>query len=132
MKATVLDGKQWILDILLNAGIDKQINGRIYKDQRPVNSTTEDVVINSLVMNNHFLQNGVFNVNCHIPKISVTQNGITQKRKNNRRLKEIADKLYNALDEFWCDDFYLRIINHQDLEEGEDNYLNFRVEINTH
>lgn len=132
MKKTTIESKQWILDILLNAEIDKIINGKIYKDIRPVGSTSEDIVINSLVMNNQFLQNGVFNVNCYIPLVAITHNGITQKRKNLKRLKEIVDKVYQALDEFWNDDFYLEIINHQELQEGEEHFYNFRIEINTH
>ena len=59
MKKTVLDGKQWILDLLLKAGINNVISGKIYKDKRPADSQKEDIVINSLTMTNHFLQNGV-------------------------------------------------------------------------
>jgi len=55
MKKTVLDGKQWILELLLKAGINNVISGKIYKDKRPADSQKEDIVINSLTMTNHFL-----------------------------------------------------------------------------
>lgn len=132
MKRTTLDGKQWILDILLENGIDKFIGGKIYKDERPTDSIAEDIVINSLTMTNGYMQNGVFNVNCYVPRLSITHNGITQKKKNYARLSEIADKVYQALNDIWKEDFNLNVVNHQDFEEGDLNYYNFRVEINAY
>lgn len=131
-KKTVLDGKQWILDILLENRIDQVINGKIYKDQRPTDREAEDIVINSLTMTNAFLQNGVFNVNCYVPKNTFTHGGITQKQKNYTRLKQIADRVYQALNDVWKEGFNLDVVNHQDYEEGDYNYYNFRVEINAY
>lgn len=132
MKKTVLDGKQWILDLLLKAGIDQQINGKIYKDKRPVESSDEDIVINSLTMTNGYMQNGVFNVNCYVPMLSMSNNGITQYVKNEQRLKEIADLVYLVLNDVWKDKFNLDVVYHQDFEEENYNYMNFRVELNAY
>ncbi|YBW68154.1 hypothetical protein [Riemerella phage vB_RanS_GDF21] len=132
MKRTVLDGKQWILDLLLRAKVNEFINGQIYKDNRPVNSNKEDIVINSLTMTNQILQNGVFNINCYVPKKSVTVAGITQLHKDNKRLKEIADKVYAVLNDVWENDYNLDVETHQDFEEQNENYYNFRVQLNAY
>lgn len=132
MKRTVLDGKQWILELLLKAKVNEFINGRIYKDNRPTNSNKEDIVINSLTMDNELLQNGVFNINCYVPKKSVTINGITQYHKDNRRLKEIADKVYQVINDVWEEDYNLDVETHQDFEEQNENYYNFRVQLNAY
>ena len=132
MRRTVLDGKQWILELLLLAGVQNSISGKIYKDKRPSGSTKEDIVINSLTMTNDYLQNGVFNVNCYVPMISINTGGITQLQKNNARLKQIADMVYPVLDDIWKNEYNLEIVNHQDFEEGTENYYNFRVSLNAH
>ncbi|MEL7678117.1 hypothetical protein [Elizabethkingia meningoseptica] len=44
MRKTVLDGKQWIFELLKNGGIKNVISGDIYKDRRPVGSIKEDAV----------------------------------------------------------------------------------------
>lgn len=132
MRRTVLDGKQWILELLLAAGVHNSISGKIYKDKRPSGSTKEDIVINSLTMTNDFLQNGVFNVNIYVPMISVKVDGITQFQKNNARLKQLADLVYPVLDDAWTNEQNLFVVNHQDFEDGNDNFYNFRVSLNAH
>ncbi|SDE15410.1 hypothetical protein [Riemerella columbipharyngis] len=129
MKRTVLDGKQWILELLLKAKVNEFINGRIYKDNRPTDGNKEDIVINSLTMDNGLLQNGVFNINCYVPKKSVTIGGITQYHKDNRRLKEIAEKVYQVISDVWEEDYTLDVEMHQDIEEQNENYYNFRVQL---
>lgn len=132
MKRTVLDGKQWILDLLLAAGVQNSISGKIYKDKRPSGSTKEDIVINSLTITNDYMQNGVFNVNIYVPMISVTINGVTQLQKNNTRLKQLADLVYPVLDDAWTNNYNVDIVNHQDFEEANENFYNFRVSLNAH
>lgn len=132
MKRTVLDGKQWILELLLAAGVQNSITGKIYKDKRPTGSTKEDIVINSLTMTNDYMQNGVFNVNIYVPMISVTIGGVTQLQKNNARLKQLADLVYPVLNDAWGNGYNLDIVNHQDFEDGNENFYNFRVSLNAH
>ncbi len=131
-KSTVLDGKQWILSLLLSANIQNSISGKIYKDKRPTGSDKEDIVINSLTMTNDYLQNGVFNVNIYVPMISITSNGITQYQKNNARMKVLADLVYPVLNDAWGNDYNLDVVNSQDFEEGNENFYNFRVSLNAH
>lgn len=132
MKKTVLSGKQWILKELLKAGIHNFINGKIYKDNRPADSKSEDIVINSLTMTNEYLQNGVFNVNCYVPKKAVNISGKVQYHKDNKRLQEIAEKVYSVLGEVWAEDYNFSVVNHQDFEDNGDNYYNFRISLNAY
>lgn len=131
MKKTVLDGKQWLLELLLNGGVKNAISGAIYKDKRVSGSTKEDVVINSLTMTNDFLQNGVFNINIHVPMISINSNGITQFQKNYARMKVIVDLVYSILNNNdWQDQYNIEVVNHQDIEDGNESFYNFRVSLN--
>ena len=131
-KSTVLDGKQWILSLLLSANIQNSISGKIYKDKRPTGSDKEDIVINSLTMTNDYMQNGVFNVNIYVPMVSITSNGITQYQKNNARMKVLADLVYPVLNDAWGSGYNLDVVNSQDFEEGNENFYNFRVSLNAH
>ena len=72
MKKTVFDAKQWIYELLNVSSVKTSISGKIYKNKRPAESTKEDIVINSILMDNEFLQDGTFNVNCYVPYVSVT------------------------------------------------------------
>lgn len=126
---TVIDGKDWILEVL-NA--DKpSINGKIYIDKRPT-TDKEDIVINSLTMNGQFLQNGVFNVNCYVPNLSITTSGVTTQIPNKKRLKEIASDVYSKLKDVNKKEFNISIENHSQIEEKTENanYINFRVSLN--
>lgn len=126
---TVIDGKDWILGEL-NTN-KPNINGKIYIDKRPT-IDKEDIVINSLTMNGEFLQNGVFNVNCYVPNLSITMSGTTIQMPNKKRLKEIASEVYTILKEIYRDDYSLSIENHTQIEEKTENanYINFRVSLN--
>lgn len=128
---TVIDGKDWILEVL-NA-YKPAISGKIYIDKRPT-TDKEDIVINSLTMNGEFMQNGVFNVNCYVPNLSISTAGITTQIPNKKRLKEISADVYSKLNEVYRDHYNLSIENHTQLEEKTENanYINFRVSLNAY
>lgn len=128
---TVLDGKQWILESLLNGGAKSVVNGGIYKDRRPSGSVKEDIVINDIVMDNRFFQDGAFNVNCYVPFISVTNSGTTQYQPNHTRLKEIAERIYPLLHDVWGNGYNFTVVNHKTFEEEAEkaNYINFRLNL---
>lgn len=65
------------------------ITGKIRRDERPVNSQTEDVVVNCLAVPNSQLQIAIANVNIFVPDSNRTDNGVTEKEANNKRLKEL-------------------------------------------
>lgn len=131
MKKTVLDGKQWIFELLTQSNIRSVISGNIYKDKRPSGSTKEDIVINSISMDNSFLQDGVFNVNCYVPMVSVNINNVTQSMPNNNRMMEISRAVYPIFENIFKPQFNLTVVNHNAFEEENEkaNYINFRINL---
>ncbi|WP_407483358.1 hypothetical protein [Elizabethkingia anophelis] len=132
MKRTVFDCKQWIVDALRTAGVHNAISGKISKDKRQTGSTKEDIVVNSITLNNEYLQNGVFNVNIYVPALSFKVDGIVQTQKNDTRLKVIADLVTIALDDIWKEEYNMTIENQQEVEQGEESYFNIRVMLNAY
>lgn len=61
--------------LLIASSIKTSINGGIYLMKRPQNSIVQDIVINTLALTNNQLQAGVFNINIHVPNITVQLNG---------------------------------------------------------
>ncbi|ASK29727.1 hypothetical protein CEY12_06235 [Chryseobacterium sp. T16E-39] len=131
MKKTVLEGKQWIFELLSQSNIRTIITGNIYKDKKPSGSIKEDIVINSISMDGSFLQDGVFNVNCYVPMVSVNLNGITQYMPNNNRMLEISKAVYPIFEDIFRPQFNLTVVNHNTFEEDEEksNYINFRINL---
>lgn len=131
MKKNVLEGKQWIFELLTQSNIRSIITGNIYKDKRPSGSTKEDIVINSVSMDNSFLQDGVFNVNCYVPMVSVSLNSITQFMPNNSRMLEISNAVYPVFENIFKPVFNLTVVNHNTFEEETEkaNYINFRINL---
>ena len=134
MKKTVFDGKQWILELLNQSNVKTIISGKIYKDKRPIGSTKEDIVINSLPMTSNFLQNGIFNINCYVPYISVKIDGVDQNMPNNARLEAIAKAVYPVFDDIYKDDYNVDVEDHQSFSEEAEkaSYINFRVSLNAY
>lgn len=131
MKNSVFDGKQWIYDLLNINEVKSNISGKIYKNKRPTESKLEDIVINSILMDNSFLQDGTFNVNCYVPFLSVTINNISQSMPNEKRLSEIFQIVNPLLDDVFKDDFNLTIERHEtiDVETEKASYINFRINL---
>lgn len=131
MRKTVLEGKQWIFELLSQSNVKTLITGNIYKDKRPSGSTKEDIVINDISMDNSFLQDGVFNVNCYVPMLSVSINGITQYMPNSNRMLEISKAVYPIFENIFRPKFNLTVVNHNTFEEEAEkaNYINFRINL---
>lgn len=131
MKKTVFDGKQWVLDLLLLGSVKTTINGGVYIDRRPTNSAKEDIVINNLTMTNDFLQDGVFNVNCYVPYLSVKIDNIIQFMPNTQRMNVITKAVYSILEEQYSNSFNLAVVNHNTFEEDTEkaNFINFRINL---
>ncbi|WP_256013110.1 hypothetical protein [Desertivirga xinjiangensis] len=108
-------------------------NGDIYKQQRPLNSRKEDVVVNGLPLNRDDIQRGVLNVNIYVPNLRLTVNKVTDNSQPNLiRLKELAD-IFNGyfLNEVWDEhgDYCFKIQQDNIFEdEYNQHYVNFRVE----
>lgn len=72
---TTLDLVSVVYDQLKSSSLKSAISGNVYKFKRPVNSDSEDVVINSLPITNEQLQTAVVNVNVFVPNVPVMSGG---------------------------------------------------------
>src|SRR5688500_6980460 len=98
---TTLEIVDLVWQHLNGSAIKSLINGGIYKTKRPAGSSNEDVIINSLPINNLQLQSAVVNVNVYAPDIAIKVGGIEESAPNHVRLKELGGVAINELKETW-------------------------------
>ncbi|RPE05554.1 hypothetical protein EGT74_24535 [Chitinophaga lutea] len=124
-----------VVDIVwqwLNASpLKAAITGGIYK-YRPQNSTSEDVVINSLPITGEQVQEGVVNVNIHVPNPILNSNGTQdQSQANHPRLKELASIAVESLTDIWVEsaEVNFTVQNQMVFPEPDNNehYVNIRL-----
>jgi hypothetical protein len=104
--------------------------GGVYKYQRPVNSTKEDIVINSLPINNEQLQQGVFNINIYVPDLPINENGAQINVPDFVRLKELAAIAVAEMNEEWADDYNFSVQQQTVIadEVSKSHYINLRID----
>ena len=126
---TTLDVVDILYNRLLVGGI-VSVSGGIYKQTRPIGSTVEDVVVNSLPITNTQLQQCIANVNVFVPDKKVTVNGIGDNMADTARLNTLAKIIINLLDDVWTDDYHFWVQQQTLLndEESKQHYLNIRIE----
>lgn len=131
MRKSIYTGKQNLYSLLHIGGAKAFISGNIYKDERPSGSKLEDIVINGISVDNEFLQDGVYNVNCYVPLKEIKSNGVTQFVKDNTRLSEIFDHIHPMLFDQYRDTFNCTVEKHEDFTEESERatYINFRVNV---
>lgn len=103
-------------------------NGGLYKFQRPQNSVKEDVVVNLLVQARGQVQQGVINVNIHVPNLSLPTNPVDNTQPNVPRLKYLTGLANAALEEVYGDDYNFEV--QQDnlfADENNQHYSNIRI-----
>lgn len=130
MRQSDIEGKQCIFDNLKNGGVRSVITGDIYKDFRPAGSLKEDIVINSITVNNTFLQTGAFNVNCFVPYLKVKINGIDQNVPDETRLKAVKNAVKPLLENKFTTNYNLDIEFSSTIMDEKDCYINFRLKLN--
>lgn len=130
MRQSDIEAKQWIFDALKNGGVRNVISGEIYKDFRPAGSVKEDIVINSITMNNTFFQTGAFNVNCYVPYLKVKINSIDQYVPNEQRLKAVKDAVKPLLENKFTNNCNFDIEFSSTIMDEKDCYINFRLKLN--
>jgi len=66
---TGLAAQEAIFNRLINQGVKalSALSGAIYKQNRPKDSKLEDIVVRTLTMNADQVQEGIINVNIHVP-----------------------------------------------------------------
>ncbi|MBB2148808.1 hypothetical protein [Pedobacter gandavensis] len=94
---------------LVQKGVKAAVNltGAIYEISRPKDSLKEDIVVRTLDMNTEQVQEGVINVNIHLPNLSLT-NDSTQ--PNLPRFREVLEKCMDALQDVTGYDYSFKVI----------------------
>src|SRR5574344_320744 len=89
-----------ILFRLLNqSDVKTAITGGIYnQDDRPDDSTSEDVLINTITLTQDYLpQIATSNVNLYVPDMNVRIKGKEQMKSDRNRLKVLTDKVLTVI-----------------------------------
>lgn len=115
--------------------LPEMITGEIRHNMRVLNSTKEDVIINTLIWDGDQLQSGIFNVNIHVPNLKgqLAEGGSAQDRTqpNIPRFLELAAIAVPVLDFHDGFDFSLRLRTPGKLENyGNDWLYNIQVDYN--
>lgn len=114
----------------LNTGITTAISGKVYKDNRPINSGKEDIVVNSLPINFEQVQQAVLNVNIHVPNLELNINGVQDNTQPNlARLETITDLVITAVKDHVGSDYWF-FIQQQNVFPSDplgEYYSNIRI-----
>lgn len=104
------------------------------QDERPDNSETEDIVINTITVTHDKPQSGTSNVNIYVSDKKVKIRGREQRKADRERLREIGDAVVAYLEaqniadlEFWIESDI--IVKEQQVYQ---HYRNLRIGWNIH
>lgn len=132
---TSFNAVELMYGILAGSAVKGAITGGIYTHHsRPLNSQREDVVVNSLPINNNQLQLAVVMINIHAPKIKVmTVDGVEEEKDDTARLSELTSLIVSVVDQVWEEDYSFVVQQHQLLydSEAKEQFSNIRVEFNS-
>lgn len=117
----------------------KKPNGSLKKYERPLNSVSEDVVINGLPINRDDVQECVLNVNIYVPNLQFTKDSpgylIADKAQPDTARLEYLARLANVAlgdgEEIWDEEGNYCFKIQQDTiiaDQNNQNYVNMRVE----
>lgn len=102
--------------------------------ERPDDSETEDIVINTITVTHDKPQTGTSNVNIYASDLKIKIRGKEQRKADRERLREIGDALVSYLDvqniadlEFWIESDI--VLQEQQVNQ---HYRNIRISWNIH
>ena len=126
-----------ILFALLNSNqaIKAMITGGVYNSQRPLNSEKEDIVVNTITLTQDSSpQEGVSNINIHVPDMTVKINSVQQTVINNGRLKVISEAVLAAIRSANIEGLKCYPESQTTIQESEikQHYCNIRINWNIH
>ncbi|GAA0561552.1 hypothetical protein [Chitinophaga japonensis] len=118
---------------LNTSALKTAITGIIKKGKRPLNSTKEDVVINTLPISALQLQEGIVNVNIYVPNLVITVGGVQDfTQPDSARLKELTTTAIDLLTDQWPESGDINYtVQQQTLfedEESKSHYVNIRLQ----
>ena len=108
------------------------INGMIAKHRRPKASKRKDIVVGSLALSAFQLQQGITNVNIHIPNLKGwdTLDGIADDQQpDSATFKAITSVIVPLLDAQYKETFHTAVMDAPNLGQDSDGtwYMNIRV-----
>lgn len=116
-----------------NTEVNAAVGGRIYPaGDRPLNSTTADIVVNTIALDTNMPQTGTSNVNIHVPDEKATIGGQQQYHTARETLRTLTALVVSAIETTAIKGLSLRISNQAVLAEESihQHYMNIRVEWN--
>src|SRR5690606_17298 len=120
---------QKVFNLMKPVRDDVSMSGFVFPYNRPISSQKEDVVINALALNADQEQNGILNVNVHVPNLQL---GGDNTQPNRVRFQVISNKAIELLDYYDGFDFSLTLDNAGELiRDGEYWFMNIRVRYNS-
>lgn len=120
----IFDANEILFKIVNTALIKSSINGEVYNDGRPLNSTKEDIVVNTITITQQFTpQTATSNINCYAKDVAKGE-------KNTKRLKEISRLV---IDTFKQTELYgksLFVLNQTIIQEADEkqHFVNIRIQ----
>lgn len=114
-------------------GITSVLTGGVYVGERPLNSTLEDIVINTITLTQDYLpQLGTSNVNIHVTDVNATIKGVTQKVANRARLSQLSSLVLDALRAARITGLKWSISSMNTIQEADisQHYVNIRIDWN--
>lgn len=121
MRGTTLDAVDIVYGVLKDSSLT--ITGGIHKYAKPISSNLEDVVVNSITMNNEQLQEGVLVVNIHVPDKQIKVGTTTQSMIDTKRMLSVSKEVLSVLNEVWKDDWHF-VVQQQNLIESTGEHFN--------
>lgn len=127
---TTFDLENIIWNALKDSVLLADISGDLYKQRRPSGSTSEDVVIISLPVNNLELQSAIINVNIHVPNLSIKPGGVQDNSQpNHPRLNELTKLAIEALQDQWAEDYNFDVVQQTIFQDSDgSHYVNIRLD----
>ena len=129
---TTFDVVDILYPVLFASPMKLAISGTICKNKRPVNSGEVDVVINSLPITGDQLQEGIVNVNIHVPNLKLSIGGIQDRtQQDHETMKELTAQAVGILNDLWLakGELSFSILTQSIFEEPEifEHYVNLRL-----
>lgn len=120
-----------VFQLLRSKGVKEEsgMTGSIYPDNRPLSSEKEDIVVSVLAFGADQEQNGMLNVNIHVPNLVLPNGDNTQPNKT--RFNAIGNRVLAVLD-YFNGNFTLTLDNAGFIIPDKDKwFMNIRVGYST-
>lgn len=120
----IFDANEILFKIVNTALIKSSINGEVYNDGRPLNSTKEDIVVNTITITQQFTpQTATSNINCYAKDVAKGE-------KNTKRLKEISRLVIETFKQSELHGKSLFILNQTIIQEADEkqHFVNIRIQ----